>query len=72
MPRLEGMGYRSQEGEEPVVGAPWCQWERGGGSHGTGGTLGRRRRERRLWLAEGEGKGCVAGGLARHASHLLD
>jgi hypothetical protein len=30
MPQLEGAGYRSQEGEEPVLGAPLHRWERGG------------------------------------------
>jgi hypothetical protein len=31
MPRLEGTGYRSQEGEGvgPIIGAPWRGWERG-------------------------------------------
>jgi hypothetical protein len=48
--------------EEPVVGAPWHQWERGGSAHGVGGTPGKRRRELQLGLEKGGARGSVAEG----------
>jgi hypothetical protein len=48
--------------EEPVVGAPWHQWERGGSAHGVGGMPGKRRRELQLGLEKGGARGSVAGG----------
>jgi hypothetical protein len=56
--------------EEPVVGAPWHQWERGGSAHGVGGMPGKRRRELQLGLEEGGARGSVAGGGGGGARHV--